>query len=223
MLQLKTPENLKLCDDITGREATRLCITFDTVPDATDYFVWVNNTEWPVSIQPGSWIDSLDCNSAYTLQVKARASGFDDSNLSTAYFTVTRPPTPSAPARLPFDLQGWGIVMQWAEPDGWKDSLAASVRLLRRDDYGSSVLLVERIGLSGRFVDTGYPFGVTKEYSLQVVTPSSLLGLNESMIGLPTPAIGSLGLVATSALPPRIEAAKNASERLAHRLMGLPL
>src|SRR5688572_14953780 len=150
MAKLATPADVKLCDEELGREPTRLCITFSLVPDATTYVAWVDGTEWPTPVQPGSWIDPLKENTAYVLQVQARASGFDDSDLSAPFSAATRPPKPGAPARLPIDLQGWGIVLEWSEPGGWNNAASASVRLYRRDGTAAQILIQATPGLSGR-------------------------------------------------------------------------
>lgn len=221
MPKLATPQNVRLSDEVEGRKATKLCIEFDPVMDAEEYFVWVNNVEWPTPIASGSWIDPLDANTDYSLQVQARASGFVSSDLSAAYLTVTRPPVPNAPLRLPYDLQGWGIVTHWSKMGGWPGAGSELVRLFRRESGGSWVLLKETAAPKDTFVDTGYTFNVIKEYSLQLVTPSTLLGPNESELGPVTSAVGPFGVSPVGGLPSRIEMARTASQHVARKLMGL--
>ncbi|TBZ36444.1 hypothetical protein E0H36_05325 [Rhizobium leguminosarum bv. viciae] len=218
--KLDQPENLRLYGSEDSREADRLRIEFDPVDHAEQYIVSVDDVDRATPILSGSWIDALTPNTDYKLEVKAQAAGYEDSDFSVPFIGTTRPPIPPKPQRMPYDLQGWGIVLDWSV-SAWPGSALAKTRLYRRDDGGSWNLLTGNRELADRYIDTGYPFGVVKDYALTVVVPSTTVAENESGLSAFISATGPLAVPAVGGLPSVIQTAEASSRRLGRRLIGL--
>lgn len=224
MEKLDTPNGLALVDPVMGREAQRLYLTFSEVQNATSYDLVINGASWSTPVKPGSWVGPLDPNTAYILAVRARADGFEESELSVPLIVATRPPTPISLRRLPFDLYGWGIVLEWSEPTTWNDASRASVTVKRGDGGAPAIPIVKSSGLSGRYIDLRYPPNIDKLYDLVIIAPSPLDGSdNQSQPGLALHAKGPIQITTLGTVNRPLESTQQANDKHLRRLIGLPI
>lgn len=177
------PENLRLFgrDDAEreqSRKADRLRLEFDDVPTALSYELEVNGSSIPFANR--EWIQVGLANTRYDLRVRALdQNGYSD--WSTYFSTVTRPPKPNPPSRVPYDLLGWGIGFEWTLVDNFPGSENASLSLLRTQDDENAEILVANAPQRSEYVDTDYERHVLKDYWLRYViaremVPGDLLG-----------------------------------------------
>jgi len=221
MPKLDVPTGVGLTDPEAGRDSDGLRITFDLVADATSYELTLDGVPWPTPVMPSDWIAPLPANTAHAMSIVARANGFDDSDPSAPVAALTRPPTPSSLRRVPIDLNGWGIVLEWDEPDGWNNAALAWV-LLRRSDDAKPPATIAKASLGHRYIDTRYPLGGEKVYDTLIAAPNPLGGPdNLSRAGTSVSARGPIQVGAIGTANQPLAASQQRSERLARALLGL--
>lgn len=204
------PTNLRLfgttpAERENSRESHQIRIDFDHVIGADVYQVKLSD-ESLVKVQPGDFVIAPGPNRRCDIAVRAIMQG-QASAWSKALVTVTRPPVPAAPARAPFDLSAFGIVLAWRYDHAFPGHQQTQLQLYRTWEGSAKEVIADALERSGRYVDTTYPASVEKLYRLIAVTaraavPDDLLGgPNPSLVGPATRARGP-----HSAIPPgRIE------------------
>ena len=161
---------------------------------------------WPLEVKPGDFIDvpgpNQRCDIAVRTVVQDQVSAW-----SNPLVTVTRPPAPDAPARAPFDLSAFGIVLEWRYKHVFRGHRETQLQLHRTPEGSVDGIIVSAVEKQGRFVDMTYPMNVDKLYHLVAVVPRGavpddlLAGPNSSFASPATKARGP-----HSAIPPgRIE------------------
>jgi hypothetical protein len=222
MQQLATPANLRYAASANARQSNSLAIAFDTVPNATEYLIWIDGVQGRL-VAPVDTLTGLSPNLSYSIQVQARAAGFQDSSLSAPLDGLTRPPTPQTLARLPSDLQSWGICLVWNEAVGWNGANLAHVTLERSDAGGAFSVLTNRLALTDRYVDIKYPFDVVKSYQLIISVPlAGAATVNESSPSSPLQAIRQFGMIPDIFRRTQLNRDVERHRRFGDRLLGFP-
>lgn len=83
--------------NISGVTDTTAAVSWDPVPYATQYSVWVNGQRWAGATGPGAVLEGLQPDTPYTVYVTA-ASESGESGPSPSVGFTTLPPVPAAPA-----------------------------------------------------------------------------------------------------------------------------
>lgn len=199
--QLPTPADVDLygasaAEKERSRRHDEIKIGFTPVTGADAYEVRVDGIQRPGFVLPGDWVVLGLPNTAFALELRAVGTGKDPSDWSGALRVVTRPPSPPAPQREPYDLQGWGIVISWSVKLGdWPGAGAARVELLRAQGDGSPEVLRSEAAPTDRHIDTTYEKNVLKRYILRTMVPQGAVpddllgGRNTSFEGPPLEAM----------------------------------
>ena len=204
------PTNLRLfgatqAERENSRKSHQIRIDFDHVIGADTYQVKISEGSLDI-VQPGDFVIAPGPNRLCDIAVRSIMQG-RASSWSKPLVTVTRPPVPAAPARAPFDLSAFGVVLDWRYDHAFPGYHQTQLQLYRTWEGSVEEVIANALGRQGRYVDTTYPANVEKLYRLVAVTARSavpndlLVGPNPSLAGPATRARGP-----HSAIPPgRIE------------------
>jgi hypothetical protein len=123
-------------------------------------------------------VSSLQADTLYSIEVKARDATVDNSSFwSDSFVTITRPSTPDA---INFPVIGAfssTIVLEWE----LQSVTGSYIQLRQRTDEGEE-LLIPKGELKQNYVLQGYEYGKERLFTLRIVVPRSQApsGLNES-------------------------------------------
>lgn len=151
-------------DQELNRRATSIKVEWDSVTNASDYEININNTLYLTQSNSHKFTALTD-NHRYDIKIRA-INNDGASDWSDVFKTITRPQSPMAPERLPYDVYGWGL--------GWKWNLLVQadiqLKLLRKVDT-EITLLADALAFESEYVDVDYPYHETKHYFLQLYLP----------------------------------------------------
>lgn len=208
-----------------SRRDDRVRIRFDSVAGADGYEARVNGGV-PMAAASGDWLLVTAPNSRQDIEVRATAQNEPPSPWSHPLSLVSRPPAPAAPVRRPYDLNGWGIVVDWDLSDTFPGSSVSLTTLWRQQDADPSTILLMSAPRTGSHVDSDYRRDAVKRYRLQTVVPRAhvpddlLQGPNESVLGSELTAVHPYS-IAAALTPARLEVLQAKREALLERLLDL--
>jgi hypothetical protein len=205
---LAKPTNVRFfgaipADQELSRGEKDLRITFDVVPGADSYAVRLNGTVVPGDFQQGGTVTVGSSNTLATIEVRAQKVGQTPSDWSDTFKTVTRPPTPSAPRQLPYELSEFAIVVGWAVASGFPGDNQSSASLIR----DGMILAVQR-KLVAYYADATYKQGLPHVYTITIVIPQA--AVPDDVLSGPNQSFTSMGLTALA--PPRLMSVRRTNE-----------
>jgi Fibronectin type III domain len=174
-----TPTGLRLIgSDEQSRGFDSLQLTWNSAGTRYQYDLRFNQSTEIRDQVSGSAVASLQPDTVYSIEVRARDATVDNSSFwSASFVTITRPLTPEAIADPVLGAFSSTIVLEWE-----LQSIASSYIQLRQKVDGEEELLISKGELKQSYILQGYEYGKEQLFSLRLVIPRSQApgGLNES-------------------------------------------
>lgn len=114
------PENIRFygttkAEKLASRSHDGFRLTFSGVAGALQHEFEVKENGLTGTILEGMIVPFSMTNTVYSVRIRASLNSGGYSDWSDYFVSMTRPP-PNDLARLPYDLQGWGVVLSWTRP-----------------------------------------------------------------------------------------------------------
>jgi hypothetical protein len=184
-------------------------VGFDAVADADAYDAELNGFVISNDFHSGDSVRIGVANTLAVVRIRATKAAQMPSAWSKELTTVTRPPTPPAPTRRPFELSEFGIVLAWSIPRNFPSADKASSQLAR-----DGIPVQDNLSFDSIFVDTKYAQNTAHSYTLYIAVPAD---------AVPAGALGGKPNVSFSSPPLQVAGAirKMSSGRTLAFLAGM--
>ncbi len=176
------PKNIRFygatkAQKLASRSHDSFRLEYDGVSGAVRHEYQVRENGQSGTISSGVPVQFPTTNEVYSMRIRALMPMGNYSDWSDYFVSMTRP-APNTLTRFPYDLQEWGVVLEWTRPGvGYNYDVE-----LHRVNAGGTWHMSFEMSADPRFVDTGYVLNQSNKYFSLISTgpPPVSLPYNES-------------------------------------------
>lgn len=150
-------------EKLSSRSHNGFRLSFSEVPGAVEHEFEAVGTDLGGPISNGAVVQLPRTNTVYSIRIRAKLTSGGFSDWSEEFVSMTRPPSCEL-SRVPYDLQGWGVVLAWTRPHLEYDYDIE----LRRDNAAGPWIQTFGPTSEMQFVDTSYLLNQSNVYTAAV-------------------------------------------------------